>query len=108
MNHTSRTHTADDVGHNRSETADHLMRTRGFHWPISLAVINQQGQTLLQTLKTDKAGIMVRYPSEVGGLERANDLPMPPPRSWCQNPHTFERKPYGLGTWVWRSRSTRD
>jgi hypothetical protein len=45
-----------------------LIRIRGFHWPISLAVIDQQGQMLLLTIKPDWAGITVHYPPGVGGL----------------------------------------
>ena len=57
MHRTSRTHTSDDLGHGLSEIVAHLMRTRGFHWPISLAVIDQQGEMLLLTIKPDWAGI---------------------------------------------------
>lgn len=58
MNCTSRTQTSYDFGHNLTEIADHLVRTRGFHRPISLAVIDPQGQMMWQTLKTDEAGVI--------------------------------------------------
>jgi hypothetical protein len=41
MNRPSRTQTSDDVGHDLTKIVDHLICTRGFHWPISLAVIDQ-------------------------------------------------------------------
>jgi hypothetical protein len=68
MNRTSRTQTSNDFGHNLSEIVDHLMRTSGFHWPISLAVIDPQGQMMLQTIKPDWAAITVHYPPGEGGL----------------------------------------
>jgi hypothetical protein len=68
MKRTSRAQTSDDFGHNLTEIVDHLIHTGGFHWPISLAVIDQQGQMLWQTLKTDGAGIIVHDPPGVGGL----------------------------------------
>jgi hypothetical protein len=45
-----------------------LIRIRGVQWPISLAVLDQQGQMLLLTIKPDWAGITVHYPRGVGGL----------------------------------------
>jgi hypothetical protein len=62
MHHPSRTHTTDEVGYNRSKIVDHFVRTCGCHWPISLAAIDQQGQMLLLTVRTDEAGATVRDP----------------------------------------------
>jgi hypothetical protein len=44
------------------------MRTREFHWPISVAVIDQQGQMVWLTIKPDWAAITVHYPPGEGGL----------------------------------------
>jgi hypothetical protein len=85
MKHPSKAHTADEVGHNRSEIVDHLRRARGCHWPISLAVIDQQGQMVLLTLKTYEAGVIVHDHSVVGDLELALCPSMPPARSWRWN-----------------------
>jgi hypothetical protein len=42
MKRPPRTQTSDDVGDNRSEVVDDLMRARRSHWPTSLVVIDQQ------------------------------------------------------------------
>jgi hypothetical protein len=54
--------TSYDFGHELTEIVDHLIRRRGFHWPIFLAVIDQQGQMLLLAIKDDKEGIIMRDP----------------------------------------------
>jgi hypothetical protein len=56
MNRTSRTQTSNDFGDNLSEIVKHLMRTSGFHWPISVAVIERQGQIVWLTMKTTRVG----------------------------------------------------
>jgi hypothetical protein len=53
MNRAPMTQASDDCGSSLIEIVDHLIRTRGFHWPISLAFIDQQGQMLLLTIKTE-------------------------------------------------------
>lgn len=68
MNRASRTETSYDFGRSLMEIVDHVIHARGFQWPVSLAVIDQQGQMLLLTIKTDWAGIIVHYPPEMDGL----------------------------------------
>jgi hypothetical protein len=55
-------------GHDLTEIVDHLIRARGCHWPIFLTAIDQKGEMLLLTIKTDWAGIIVHYPPKVGSL----------------------------------------
>jgi hypothetical protein len=68
MNRAPMTPASDDFGREPMEIVDHVIRTRGFHWPISMTVIEQQGKMMLQTIKNDWAGLIVHYPPEVSGL----------------------------------------
>jgi len=90
------------------EIVDHVIRVRGFYWPISLEVIDQQGQMLWLTVKTDEAGVIVHDHSVVGDLALALCPPMHPPRRWRWNLHRYVVRPYWLDTCAWRSSRTRD
>jgi hypothetical protein len=90
------------------EIVDHVIRVRGFYWPISLAVIDQQGQMLWLTVKTDEAGVIVHDHSVVGDLDLALSPPMHPPRRWRRNLHRYVVRPYWIGTCAWRLSRTRD
>jgi hypothetical protein len=76
MNRASRIQTSDDFRHDLTEIVHHLTRTHGFHSPISLAVIDQQGQMLLLTIKTDWVGITVHDPPGVSGLHMSLYTPV--------------------------------
>jgi hypothetical protein len=90
MNRTFRTQTSYDFGHDLTEIVDHLIRTRGFHWPISLAVIDQQGQMLLLTIKTDWAGMTCTIPCD--GRPSNVALPACPSvaRRWGRQGHQID------------------
>ena len=103
MNRAFRTQTSHDFGRRLTEIADHVMCTRGCHWPISLAAIDSQGQMLWLTLKTDRAGIMEHDPPEVGDLQLPHCSPMHPPRRWRRNLQRYMVQPYSLGTCARRS-----
>jgi hypothetical protein len=57
VNRVSITQASCDVRHSLMAIVDHLMRTCGFYRPISLTVIDRQGEEMLQTLNTDWARI---------------------------------------------------
>jgi hypothetical protein len=66
MNRAPLAQASHDCERSLMEIVDHVIRTRGCHWPISLAVIDQQGEMLWQTIKIDWAGIIVHDPLEGG------------------------------------------
>jgi hypothetical protein len=104
MNRASITQTSYDFGRRLMEIADHLTRTRGFHWPIFLAAIDRQGEMLLLTIKTDWAGTIVHNPPGADGLHMSLYPPMHPPRRWRRNLHRYVVRPYRLGTCARTSR----
>jgi hypothetical protein len=94
MNRAPMTQASYDFGRSLIEIVDHVIRARGFYWPIGLAVIDQQGQMLWQTLKTDGAGIIVHYPPVAGALDLALCPPIYSPRRWRRNLQRYVVQPY--------------
>lgn len=80
MNRTSRTQTADDVGHDLTEIVDHLTRRRGCHWRLCLANIDSQRQMVWLTMKTGRVGVILHDAWMAEARELPRCPPMHPPR----------------------------
>lgn len=85
MNRASITQASCNVRQGLMAIVDHLTRARGFSWPISLAVINQQSQMVWLTMKTGRVGVSPHDACVADAIELPRCPPMPPARQWRWN-----------------------